>query len=297
MHCKLVGPATFMAKGAAMLEARPGLNQQMIGLATECLDNESRALLFLVHRDNADGDVVGAVAFVFRGDIDCATSAVVAGQVSAATMQALAASLDCSSLGRLSRVSTIAGPQAEAQCFAEGYAEHFGGAASPHAPAVLETMVLTVAPALGSVAGSLVQAKGSLDIKLLQTLMVWFSHFVEDANSRNFSEEEKRAFLEEKARAGDLYIWKTEDGRPTAVAAATSRIGESGRQLGFVFTERGHRGKGYGEAIVRASCADWLQQCSFVALVADVASSSNTVRLYEKVGFKSDGQQGRFRVD
>lgn len=141
------------------------------------------------------------------------------------------------------------------------------------------------------------QPRGAPEPELLRTLTAWFGHFVEDARSRDFTEEEKRAFLEEKAGAGDLFVWVARDGCPVAVAAATSRIGDSGRQLGFVFTDRGHRNRGFGEALVRASCAAWLQRCSFVALFADVASSSNTVRLYEKVGFRSDGQLGRFRVD
>merc|ERR1740129_668275 len=139
-------------------------------------------------------------------------------------------------------------------------------------------MVLTSPPTESAVpvGGQLVCSTGTLERPLLRTLTEWHGHFQVDLGLPAPSPDaELEAYIVAKAAAGDLFVWFDEKGLPVAMAACGCRVGDSGIQVAMVFTDRNSRGRGYGNALVRTMCSQWLQTAHFVALTANPASTSS----------------------
>jgi predicted GNAT family acetyltransferase len=98
------------------------------------------------------------------------------------------------------------------------------------------------------------------------------------------------------ATNGNLFYWRSgADDVPVAMCAVPRRLGPDGCSLSLVFTDRGHRGAGHAEALVRAVCSEKLKSLKFMTLLADLASKNNTSKLYERCGFERNGRFGDIR--
>mmetsp|Transcript_72519 Transcript_72519/g.222059 ORF Transcript_72519/g.222059 Transcript_72519/m.222059 type:complete len:327 (-) Transcript_72519:319-1299(-) len=282
-------PQAFFSDAKAMLEAAPALHQLTLAAAHEALREPMSRRLFLCRRAGA---VVGAVAFktlpAARAEDSDALRVSVAGEVSKEAAEGFFSFLGPKELRCLPAVGDVAGPPQPARAFAEACARHQGKEVVPKLDT--EAMSLRHAPAVPSTVPGHMRAVTSADDPVLLGMAAWATHFAEDAlGDAPVSQSESSDRLRAMLRDGKtLFVWER-DGKPVAVAAMGRDLERTGCCLSFVFTARSERGHGYGGAVVAAACAELLTRRVCVMLFVDISSSYNTVKLYERLGFKREG--------
>lgn len=91
--------------------------------------------------------------------------------------------------------------------------------------------------------------------------------------------------LDERLAAGSLTIWR--DGRGTAVAlAGCSREIAGARRVGPVYTDPGHRRRGYGAAVTAAACRRALDGGTSELLLYADRDNPTSNALYLRLGFE-----------
>lgn len=115
----------------------------------------------------------------------------------------------------------------------------------------------------------------------LPVVHAWSEAFAEDAGAAFRTTTEGRVGWVER---GDLWLWQ-DDARPVCMAVATGRT-PHGVRIGYVFTPREWRGRGYAGALTAALSQRVLDEgARFCVLYTDVANPTSNA-LYPRVGYR-----------
>merc|ERR1719453_1192793 len=90
--------------------------------------------------------------------------------------------------------------------------------------------------------------------KLLPILAMWFAQFEKDTDNESHSlggQKQVVSHLSEAASRQDLFTWEVKD-KPVAMAILGRTLP---KQLICVYTPPHQRGRGYGQAVTAATCA------------------------------------------
>merc|ERR1719262_1489192 len=92
--------------------------------------------------------------------------------------------------------------------------------------------------------------------------------------------------LSASAGRGDLFVWEVKE-KPVAMVL----MGRTQpKQLLCVYTPPHQRGRGYGQAVTAAACAErWRVTEGREPITLSAVHKFGAARVYERVGFRSDG--------
>lgn len=109
----------------------------------------------------------------------------------------------------------------------------------------------------------------------------WGGGFAEDAGRAFATTPETRTRW---VAGGDLFLWEDE-GEPVSMALAAGRTAH-GARIGYVYTPRGRRGRGYASALVAEVSQRQLDEgVSFCVLYTDLTNPTSNA-IYPRVGYR-----------
>ena len=117
-------------------------------------------------------------------------------------------------------------------------------------------------------------------------LQGWYRQFDEDIGQPD-GPDPRRSIEGRRRSGGGFWLW--EDGGPRCMVSHTASLAGVPR-IGPVFTARGSRGRGYGQALTAEVCGGLLSSgAAAVTLFADVANPASNAA-YVAVGFEPVGR-------
>jgi len=273
-----LSPACFHAETSSVLVATQAQSRRVISRIARAFEAPENYQLFAVYQEAA---VVGAICFELSRSYICA-----AGSVSVETARTLLAALCDEAGGKITRLQGCDGPPMVVDAISIACEESFG--CSARLTDSLETMTLDTEPRpCPGVAGALRSvAPGS---KLMPILAQWFEQFEKDTGNDDFSSggrSQVMAHLSEAADRRNLFTWEVKD-KPVAMVI----LGRSQpKQVLCVYTPPHQRGRGYGQAVTAAVCADcWQKTGGKEPIILSAVHKFGAARVYDRVGFRSTG--------
>lgn len=176
---------------------------------------------------------------------------------------------------RYDTLPAVFGPPAAARAVAAAWGRLMGVALHPGMPQRMYRLDRVVFP--GGIPGRLRQAvPGDLPIA-----HAWAEKFAEDAGAAFRTAAGARAGWIER---GDLFLW--EDGDTAVSMAVASGRTRNGVRIGYAFTPRERRGRGYAGALVAALSQRLLDEgARFCVLYTDLRNPTSNA-LYPRVGYR-----------
>jgi GNAT superfamily N-acetyltransferase len=118
---------------------------------------------------------------------------------------------------------------------------------------------------------------------------MWFEQFEADTDNVSFSlggRQQVISHLSAAAGRRDLFVWEVKE-KPVAMAI----MGRTHpKQLLCVYTVPHQRGRGYGQALTAAVCAEqWQATQGREPIILSAVPKFGAARVYERVGFRSAG--------
>lgn len=260
--------AAFRRETAEFLDVCSAEGRLVVKGLSKAAKSPKDFLLFAVYES---GVVVGSVCL----ETDEMHASIV-GVFTPQTAQVFAAELGARSIGRL---STCDGPPAAVEAVTAACCKAFSCAVRSEAS--VEEMILDSAPTIPADSPGSLRAVPAGD-RVLQPLGLWYAQFLADTGAEAESRAEIASELAAAAARGHLFVWELKD-KPVAMAA----IGR-GRplQLLCVYTPQHQRGRGYGQALTAAVCAEQ-RSVSAEAITLSAIEKFGAARVYRRVGFRS----------
>lgn len=177
--------------------------------------------------------------------------------------------------GRFAEVPAVLGPREVAEPVAAAWAAAEGVDWRPGLRQRIYRLDEVVPPR--PVPGELCRATRSD----LERTLEWQAGFADDAGAQFRAPRES---VEGWIERGDLQYWMV-DGEPVSMAVAQGRT-PNGIRVGFVYTPRELRGRGYASACVAALSRKMLDSgLSFCVLYTDLSNPISN-RIYERIGYR-----------
>jgi GNAT superfamily N-acetyltransferase len=163
--------------------------------------------------------------------------------------------------------------------------EAFGYFAHSRDP--METMILEEMPRPAVGVPGVLRHIAS-DSKLLPILALWFEQFEKDTHNESYcidGSQQVLPLLRDAANRKDLFTWEVKD-KPVAMLIL-GRL--EPKQVLCVYAPPHQRGRGFGQAVTAAACAERWQMTGGTEPITLSAASPAAARVYERVGFRSGG--------
>lgn len=271
-------PVAFHAAALAMLAATQAQSRRVISRVAKALEDPENFRLFAVYKDGA---VVGGMCYELSKSYVCA-----AGHVSLVAAQSLLAELHKELGAEFCGLRGCDGPPMAVEAIAAACEEVFG--CWSHTQDRLETMILDEAPKMATGVQGVLKPVAPRS-KILPILALWFEQFEKDTDNECYSLQGNRqvmSHLSDAASCQDLFIWEVKE-KPVAMAI----LGRTQpKQLLCVYTPPHHRGRGFGQAVTAATCAErWRIAQGKELITLSAVHKFGAARVYERVGFRSAG--------
>lgn len=278
LHVCQLCPMSFHAETSRFLLETQAQSRRVISRLATALESPENFRLFAGYEDSA---VVGTACYDVSKSYLC-----LAGRVTMAAAQSLLSSL-VEELGTFfSGLHGCDGPPEAVDSIAAVCQELFGCCA--YTTDRLETMILDTEPQLAVGIQGVLKPIDSRS-KLLPVLALWFEQFEKDTDNVSYSLEGRQkviSHLSEAASRQDLFTWEVKD-KPVAMAI----LGRTQpKQLLCVYTPPHQRGRGYGQAVTAATCAERRRVTKGKEPISlSAVHKFGAARVYERVGFRSVG--------
>lgn len=133
----------------------------------------------------------------------------------------------------------------------------------------------------------------------LPLLLDWLAQFMVDAELPDLGPQSLRASVRTRLASTGYLLWVV-DGVPVALASATAAVATGPGtprvvRVGPVFTDRAHRGRGYGAAVTAEVTRRARTNADAVMLLADAANATSN-GVYERLGFRLRGRSLEARL-
>ena len=264
---------TFDLEVGPALRRAPVLNQVELGIVDNARADPSRypdGVHMLAVRDDATGEIGVAMQTPPHQALVSAGSDAIAEE-----------------LGRLFAAEhpgtrSVFGPEAAARAFAEG-----AGAHDPERTTHDGVYELRTVRRVDDAPGRARLATPD-DAALLQS---WLDAFVDEALPPGFPKDPKAGAR--MAGDGRTWLWLADDGIPVSMTNNARRIA-GWWSASYVFTPRGHRGRGYATTLV-AHVSRWALEGGAVGctLYTDLGNPVSN-RIYERIGYRQVGTRATF---
>lgn len=255
-------PGAFLERAESWLREREALFNLHLSLASARRD-----------KGESEPDCLWATVESTKGVVGCVIRTP-PHKLLATDMPAEAAPLVAATAAdRYESIPAVLGPTDVAQAIGDAWVELKGGSAN--VGMAQRIYRLTEVIPVSGVPGSVRRATEA-DV---ETIGPWGELFGQDAGSQfSLSSEQVR----ERIERGAIFVW--EDGGAVSMAMAQGDTG-NGCRVGFVFTPKEVRGRGYASALVAAVSQIKLDEgLSFCTLYTDLSNpTSNSI--YQKIGY------------